>query len=115
MASEKPPRRQCAKCPWKVTTDPHDIPNGYCEMKHAGLSSTVAKPASLAGLGGPVRIMACHETPVGEELPCVGWLDNQLGVGNNLGLRLAVMHGRVDAHIEVVGDQHETLEDTLPS
>ena len=32
-------RLQCAKCPWKVSTDPHDIPNGYDEGKHRDLES----------------------------------------------------------------------------
>lgn len=44
--------RQCGKCPWKVSTDPHDIPHGYCEKKHANLASTIAEPGSLRGLGG---------------------------------------------------------------
>lgn len=25
----KKPRKQCEKCPWKVSTDPRKIPNGY--------------------------------------------------------------------------------------
>lgn len=100
-------RRQCAKCPWKVSTDPHDIPNGYCEKKHAALESTIVE-----GLrAGPLRIMACHET---HDLPCVGWLVNQLGPGNNIALRLAVVHGRIDADVETIGEQHETFEETLP-
>ncbi len=63
---------------------------------------------------GGLRIMACHETPPGKELPCVGWLANQLGPGNNLALRLAVMTGRVDGNVQTVGEQHERFEDTLP-
>lgn len=59
--------------------------------------------------------MACHETKVGGELPCVGWLVHQLGPGNNLGLRLAVISGRVDGNVKTVGPQHETFEDTLPN
>lgn len=58
--------------------------------------------------------MACHETKLGGELPCVGWLVHQLGPGNNIGLRLAVIHGRVDGNVQTVGPQHETFEDTLP-
>lgn len=34
---------QCAKCPWKVSTNPHDISNGYCETKHKDLEETIAK------------------------------------------------------------------------
>ena len=108
------PRRQCAKCPWKVGVDPYDIPNDYCELKHAALADTIAKSASLERLGGDLHMMACHETGGGERLPCVGWLHNQLGVGNNLPLRLAAMTGQVDANVETVGEQHQRFEDTLP-
>lgn len=58
--------------------------------------------------------MACHETPVGKELPCIGWLDNQLGAGNNIGLRLAAIQGDIDVNYEIDGEQHERFEDTLP-
>ena len=101
-------RRQCVKCPWKVDTDPFDIPNGYCPSKHRGLSDTIARDLRF---GGGLRIMACHET---EDTPCAGWLVNQLGPGNNIALRLAVMSGAIDADVELVGDQHERFEDTLP-
>jgi hypothetical protein len=106
------PRKQCKKCPWRKDTDPYDIPNGYCEKKHAALENTIAVPGALNL--GTLRLMACHETPPGKELPCVGWLMHQLGPGNNIGLRLAVSRGRVDANVELVGEQHERFEDTLP-
>jgi hypothetical protein len=108
------PRKQCAKCPWRVDVDPNDIPNGYCADAHAALDNTIADPGSLVGIGGPVRMMACHETPVGREMPCVGWLAHQLGPGNNIGLRLAVMSGRVNVNVKLVGEQHPNLEATLP-
>ncbi len=106
-------REQCKKCPWKTSTDPHDIPGDYCEVKHAQLESTIAKPGDLV-LTGTLRLMACHETKRGRELPCVGWLVNQLGDGNNILLRLAVRTGRIDANVRTVGPQHERFEDTLP-
>lgn len=105
-------RRQCEKCPWKKGTDPRAIPKGYSEKRHAALRSTIAEPAHLSF--GPLRMMACHEMPRGCELPCVGWLAQQLGVGNNLALRLLVISGRVDGDVETVGPQHERFEDTLP-
>ena len=107
-------RKQCAKCPWKVSTDPNEIPNGYCKKRHGALKDTIAEPASLRGVGGALRMMACHETKKGKELPCVGWLAHQLGPGNNIGLRLAVSMGRIDADFELDGEQHERFEDTLP-
>lgn len=106
-----PPRKQCAKCPWKTSTNPFDIPGEYCEKKHAGLERTIAQGPNLFG---PLRLMACHETKAGKELVCVGWLVNQLGRGNNLGLRLAVMEKSIDANVQTVGPQHERFEDTLP-
>lgn len=107
-------RKQCAKCPWRVDVDPHDIPNGYCEVRHAGLRGTIADPGKLRA--GPLRLMACHETRPGKEKACVGWLANQLGPGNNIALRLAASAGRVEGwdEIETVGEQHERFEDTLP-
>lgn len=106
------PRRQCAKCPWKTRTNPHDIPNGYSPELHAGLARTIVEPGALRP--GALRLMACHETPAGRELPCVGWLVHQLGPGNNIGLRLAVASGRIDGNVKTVGRQHERFEDTLP-
>ncbi len=110
-----PPRRQCAKCPWKKSTDPRAIPNGYDERAHEALATTIADPAKPeVSFAKGLRMMACHETPVGAELPCVGWLEHQLGAGNNLALRFAVRLGHVDANVETVGPQHERFEDTLP-
>ena len=104
--------RQCKKCPWRKDVDPNDIPNGYCAKKHAALSDTIAEPGVLRG--GPLRMMACHESKPGEERPCVGWLANQLGPGNNIALRMRALSGSIDADIELVGEQHERFEDTLP-
>jgi hypothetical protein len=106
------PRKQCDKCPWRTDVDPHDIPNGYCETRHRKLKGTIAQPGRM-GLGG-ISMMACHETKPGKELPCVGWMANQLGPGNNIGLRIAVIAKQVDADFELVGEQHERFEDTLP-
>jgi hypothetical protein len=104
-------RKQCEKCPWKKSTDPFDIPHGYDPEKHAALRDTIARDVRI---GGELRVMACHESAVGAEEPCVGWLVNQLGPGNNIGLRLACAAGLVDHNVETVGEQHERFEDTLP-
>lgn len=105
---------QCDHCPWRKSTKPaEDIPGGYCESKHRNLAGTIAEPGSLAGIGRSMRAMACHESPVGEEAECVGWVLHQLGPGNNLALRMLAMDGRYK-HLRVVGPQHERFEDTLP-
>ena len=107
-------RRQCAKCPWKVSTNPYDIPNGYCVKRHQALRNTIAEPGALRPLGGEMRMMACHESKPGKELPCVGWLAQQLGPGNNIALRLYVINKPELAQFTLVGRQHQRLEDTLP-
>ncbi len=102
---------QCAKCPWIKGSDPHEIPNGYDEEKHCALESTIAKPGDLAGLTGALNVMACHET---QDAHCVGWLVNQAGPGNNIGLRLQLMNCENSRNIRLRGEQYETFEDTLP-
>jgi hypothetical protein len=103
--------RQCAKCPWKVSTDPFDIPDGYSVEKHAALACTIAKPGDIAGTH---HAMACHEHPPGDEVHCVGWLMNQLGPGNNIALRIRMMDCENIGSVRLDGEQHEHFEDTLP-
>ena len=107
-------RQQCAKCLWKVSTNPHDIPNGYCVKKHQALRNTIAEPGSLRAFGGEMRMMACHESKPGAEIPCVGWLAHQLGPGNNIALRLYMIKKPELARFRLVGSQHQRFEDTLP-
>lgn len=115
-----PRQRQCEKCPWKVSTDPYDIPNGYDPEKHKRLKNTIAPSDGVEQLrmlvdsNEPMRIMACHESALGRERPCVGWLHNQLGAGNNLLLRLKVSRREINGDYMLDGEQHTCLEDTLP-
>lgn len=107
--------KQCDTCPWRVKTDPHQIPNGYSVDKHRKLASTIAEPGSVASLDNEsYRAMACHYSEPKEERFCVGWLHHQLGRGNNIELRLAMMDYDNASKIEVIGQQHVRFEDTLP-
>lgn len=56
-------------------------------------------------------MMACHEI---HDTPCVGWLVNQLGPGNNINLRMHIRHYENANELIVVGEQHENFEDTIP-
>lgn len=104
--------KQCAKCPWKKRVNPHDIPNGYDIEKHKELISTIADPDdAFSTLGNTLRVMACHETA---DAHCVGWLHNQLGPGNNIGLRLKMRNCENISKLQVVGEQHESFGETLP-
>ena len=104
--------RQCCKCPWKKSVNPHEIPNGYSVGRHKNLKSTIARPGLEQLRRKTLRAMACHETHKTKEQYCVGWLHHQLGPGNNLALRIKML--RDNFPIELDGDQHESFEDTLP-
>jgi len=102
--------KQCKKCPWKVSTNPMDIPNGYSVERHEALKSAIADPNKNYGLGS-LNIMACHET---DDAHCIGWLYNQLGRGNNIALRLRMMTCSNFQDTRTVGKQHHYFEQTLP-
>jgi len=103
--------KQCKKCPWKVSTNPDEIPDGYSREAHRALECTIAK--SNSPFGG-VTAMSCHEHPVREEVHCIGWLSNQLGPGNNIPMRMRMFNCENAAAITTVGRQHRSFEDTLP-
>ncbi len=104
--------KQCAKCPWKKEVNPHDIPGGYSVEQHKALASTIADPDDVySTLGAELRIMTCHET---DQAYCVGWLHNQLGIGNNIGLRIHMLKCKNIEKLRIVGEQHERFADTLP-
>ena len=102
---------QCARCPWKVSTDPSSIPDGYSIEKHRNLSCTIAEPGSLAPLKS---VMACHHSAPDEPEYCIGWLWNQLGEGNNLSLRMLMRTYSNASDLKVKGEQHRCFTDTLP-
>jgi hypothetical protein len=107
---------QCDKCPWKVTTNPHDIPDNYNVEKHQNLIRTIAGEGAHEQVcahmnGKPLRIMACHES---DDEHCVGWIRHQLGSGNNIRLRIDMLKCENLGELRVVGPQHQTFEDTLP-
>lgn len=104
--------KQCNKCPWKVSTNPHEIPDGYCEIKHKNLKSTIADPSVINF--GTMNVMACHHSSGNDEMYCVGWLNHQLGVGNNIGLRIRMLKCENLKDLKVYGPQHQTFEETLP-
>jgi len=112
--TEKVRKKQCKACPWKKSVSPDDdIPGGYCRTKHANLKNTIAEPGSVTSLGdSTMRVMACHESDVGNDIPCVGWLVNQLGPGNNIALRMRALDGRYNG-LQTEGPQCETFEQTL--
>lgn len=103
--------QQCAKCPWRKDVDPHTIPDGYSVDKHRALKSTIADQENPCSSLRQQSAMACHETG---NTHCIGWLMNQLGPGNNIGLRIAAISCENIKDVRTVGKQHARFEDTLP-
>lgn len=107
---------QCDLCPWRKDVNPLEIPNQYDVEKHRNLKGTIAQDGVLEQVLAhankkPLRIMACHED---HEAHCVGWLKNQLGAGNNIRLRIAMIGCENLGEIALHGEQHKNFEDTLP-
>jgi hypothetical protein len=114
MEKFKIPRtKQCAKCPWKTSTNPFDIPDGYALEKHENLSCTIAKGLNVGQRN--LQAMACHHSDGNDKMYCVGWLHNQLGVGNNIALRIQMMRCENICELKVYGEQHQRFEETLPN
>ncbi len=111
-AMTKKKLHQCKSCPWHVTCAPEkDIPN-YDKKLAEGLTRTIR--SGVETLTERTRyVMACHYSKPGAEFACAGWLNHQIGSGNNIAVRLAVMSGQMPVPV-VDGDQHENYEDTLP-
>ena len=99
--------KQCKACPWRVDVIPaRDVP-GYEPGLYDRMRATLRD--GLDSLAPGTRMsMACHHQVDGEELPCAGWIHNQLGVGNNLAVRINVGSGRLPVP-QVIGEQHEIL------
>ncbi len=102
--------KQCANCPWLIGSNPYEIPD-YNVEHHKSLEQTIADPNSME-IGGSVKIMQCHGT---KEAHCIGWLHNQLGVGNNVNLRFSMLGCTNCDKIELLGEQHKHFEDTFPN
>lgn len=107
---------QCEKCPWRKDANPLEIPNDYDVEKHKNLKRTIAQAGVLEQVldyanKKPLRMMACHEE---HEAHCVGWLKHQLGVGNNIRLRIAMLGCENLGELKLHGEQHDNFEDTLP-
>lgn len=103
--------KQCKSCPWRVDCVPdRDIPN-YDKKLAEKLACTIR--SGIESMTGPRHIMACHYSEPSKEIHCAGWMHNQLGASNNLGLRLDVMTGRAPVPV-IDGEQHKHFEDTLP-
>ena len=108
------PKVQCKSCPWRRGATTDAIP-GYVRQKHEALCDTIAQPGDLRGIGGTIRMMACHHSVEGDDHPCVGWVAHQLGEGNNIALRLASLTDTRLQGLRTVGPQRARFDETFAS
>ncbi|MFN9470920.1 DUF6283 family protein [Acidovorax sp.] len=81
----------CPSCPWRIDQGAHDIPNFSIDKARA-LASTCPDNGGLGPSFG-ASIFACHQSNVGAEIACAGWLAT---VGRaHPSVRLAAMQGRL--------------------
>jgi Family of unknown function (DUF6283) len=105
--------KQCKNCPWRTDHDKSQIP-AYSKKQHKKLKRTIAKQDNLSCVfSGTNNYMACHESTESDNRHCIGWLVNQAGKGNNIGLRIELMSCENTKNIEVFGEQFKTFEETL--
>lgn len=100
--------KQCKTCPWRVAVDPaRDVPD-YDEGIYERMRATLR--TGLDSMFEKSRVvMECHNGRPGADRACAGWLHHQLGIGNNIGVRMSIATGRLPMP-RVVGDQHEDLD-----
>ena len=97
--------RPCSECPWR-----RDSPVGqFPACRYEALRDTSGGPGVEAPLGSP--LFACHKTPDGQERACAGWLA-VAGV-DHLGVRLAVVMGRLPGEALVPGEGWPDLYDSF--
>jgi hypothetical protein len=106
-------RQQCKTCPWKKGARCANIPNYNLEL-HESLAETIAdNDGNISKLGQPPRIMGCHYSSETNQIMCVGWLENQLGRGNNFPLRIWFHRNYPEDEIETHGKQKDSFEETF--
>lgn len=98
--------RPCDECPWRRTAEP----GRFTEERWRALLPTGRDPErGSAPLGAP--IFACHKTDEGRDRTCAGWLAAE--GANHVGMRLAVVTGRLPADALEPGPGWPALFDTV--
>lgn len=89
-------KRPCAECPWRVDSPPDQFES----CRFDALRATSGSAGSEAHFGAP--LFACHKTQEGRDAACAGWL--AVAGYDNLGVRFAVVTGRLPAESLRLGD-----------
>lgn len=92
MSVPKPPHQPCPSCPWRLDQDARSIPNFSLDKAEA-LAATCPDERNMGPDHG-AAMFACHQSRIGAEVHCAGWLAT---VGHrHPAVRLSVMRDRLD-------------------
>lgn len=98
----------CASCPWRVDATAADIPNFSIRLAEKLAATCPDRRGMGPDFGAP--IFACHQSKVGDEFACAGWLAT---VGHcHPNVRYAVSLGRLDASALAPGEDWPALHKT---
>lgn len=99
-----------------MDADPADIPDGFNYETHRRLGADIQRTATRLGSNMELHMMACHDTPANtpREKPCIGWIANQMGPGNNIVLRLRAISDPKFGDIRTIGKQRTSYAEILP-
>lgn len=90
------PSSEGSGCPFRTDTDPDDFP----EDRWRELAKTAGRPGGEIPLGSPM--FGCHGGIRGGDAACAGWL--AVCGYDHLGVRMAVVTGRLPAEALTPGD-----------
>ncbi|MDP9606125.1 DUF6283 family protein [Variovorax sp. NFACC27] len=92
MSAPKPPHQPRPSCPWRLDQDARSIPNFSLDKAEA-LAATCPDARNM-GPGPDAAMFACHQSRIGAEVHCAGWLAT---VGHrHPAVRLSVLRDRLD-------------------
>lgn len=102
--------RPCPSCPWRIDQSASDIPN--FDLSLAEALAPTSPDARGMGPDFGASMFACHQSKIGGEIPCAGWLAK---VGHrHPGVRMAVMSGRISADALAPGPGWPELHNSYP-
>lgn len=100
-------RQPCPSCPWRVDQDATSIPNFRLALAE-NLASTCPDARGYGPSWG-ASMFACHQSKVGEEIICAGWLAT---VGHtHPQVRIMVMQNRLTVNDLRPGEGWPELHD----
>ena len=107
MTVGTPPALPCPTCPWRLDQDARSIPNFSLDLAEK-LAATCPDARNMGPDFG-AALFACHQSKVGAEVPCAGWLAT---VGHrHPSVRLSVSRGELNADRLVPGAHWPALHE----